>query len=147
VEEVLVMDARRFDTVAATIARRGLLGAALGMSNVLALRTDGRAGPVACLKKQPDERCRRNSECCSGRCRIKKNRTRGRCRCSQLLKPCFENQDWCGDITGLSGSIVCSDKNGFDHIVCCVSNTGPCQSDNDCCSELTCNAGECGPPL
>ncbi len=133
------MDTQRFDAVARAIGRRGFVFAALTGSLPVLSAATATAQADFCTKKGPDERCRRNGDCCSGRCRIKKGKRKGRCRCSQLRKPCFDNFDCCGDITGLQGSIVCSDHPGFSQIVCCVSNTGPCQSTADCCS----TGGEC----
>ena len=140
------MEDRRFDAVARTIGRRGVLGAALVGPPLLLAVTAATAQADFCTKKKPEERCRRNRDCCSGRCKIKRNKRKGRCRCSQLRKPCFENFDCCGDITGLSGSIVCSDHPDFEQIVCCVSTTGSCQSTADCCSSLACFEGECKAP-
>lgn len=140
------MDALRFDAFVRTIGRRAFLASALAGSPLLRSKGVATAQADACAKRSPDERCRRNGDCCSGRCRIKKNKRKGRCRCSALRKPCFDNFDCCGDITGLSGSIVCSDHPGFDQIVCCVSLTGPCQSPADCCSGLDCFEGECKAP-
>lgn len=129
------MDTQRFDAVARAIGRRGFVFAALTGSLPVLSAATATAQADFCTRKSPDERCRRNGDCCSGRC-----------RCSQLRKPCFENFGCCGDITGLQGSIVCSDHPGFSQIVCCVSNTGPCQSTADCCSDLVCFEGECKPP-
>jgi hypothetical protein len=123
-----------------------LLTAALASSFSGLFAAPAAAQADFCTRKQPDERCRRNRDCCSGRCRIKKDKKKGRCRCSQLRKPCFDNFDCCGDITGLAGSIVCSDHPDFSQIVCCVSVTGPCQSIADCCSDLACIDEKCATP-
>lgn len=143
------MDHHRFDALTRVIGRRGVLGAAFGtLIAVLLSRTDASAA-TACNLKGPDERCKRGSDCCSGRCKRKKKKNgkkgKGRCLCSQLLKPCFENFDCRGANPSEPGSIVCSDKNGFSEIVCCVSGTGPCRTDADCCGEFTCESGACGP--
>ena len=80
----------------------------------------------------------------SDRCRHPKNRRTGHCRCSKLLKPCFENSDCCGG-TGLSGGVGCTQPSGGSPtIVCCVLGNGPCKTTADCCSDLTCINKKCG---
>jgi hypothetical protein len=132
------MDGRRFDVVAQMVGRRGLFRSTLALVGFGFLPTRA-AAATACDLQQKGESCQRGTECCSGRC----NRDKTRCRCSALRKPCFENSDCCGDITGLAGSIVCSDKNGFSEIVCCVSESGKCGSSADCCSEFRCRHNKC----
>jgi hypothetical protein len=148
------MDANRFDAFARTTGRRGLVAAALALIGVGSFSRASLAGqPLVCNLSGPGLACRSGSECCSGSC-IKKKRKKkkgkkrkkqkaGTCACSALRQPCFRNQDCCGEITGLAGSIVCSAKAGFAEIVCCVSSTGECESDNDCCDGFSCNNGVC----
>lgn len=91
-----------------------------------------------CESKRSGDACAFGAECGTGVCRD------GSCACSELRQPCFQNFDCCDATTGLAGSVVCSDKDGFAGIVCCVSGTGPCATSADCCSSLTCNSGTCG---
>lgn len=142
------MDAQRFDAFARMVGRRGLLMAALASAGlVLAWRPDTARAAACTPRQQVGKTCRRGSGCCSGRCRRKNDRRKGRCACSALLKPCFDNFDCCARRGGANQDVVCSDKDGFDEIVCCVAPNGQCQDDADCCSEFVCNgSSRCGSP-
>jgi hypothetical protein len=92
-----------------------------------------------CESKVSGDRCTFAAECGSGVC------SGGVCACSALRQPCFQNGDCCDATTGLLGSVLCSDKDGFSGIVCCVSRTGRCVTSDDCCSSDRCDNGTCGP--
>ena len=47
-------------------------------------------------------RCKRNGQCCSGRCRKRRGK-KGRCRCSTQGKRCLETRDCCDG----EGELVC----------------------------------------
>lgn len=139
------MDAHRFDTLVCAIGRRGILRAVLAMVGARLLPAEATAQAVTC-GKQIGARCRRGADCCSRSCQRKKKKKKGRCACSALLKPCFDNFDCCDRVSGANDNVVCSQKDGFAEIVCCVTPPGQCQGDADCCAEFGCNAGQCGPP-
>ncbi len=40
-------------------------------------------------------RCKRNGQCCSGRCRTRRGKKKGRCRCSTQGKRCLDTRDCC----------------------------------------------------
>jgi hypothetical protein len=90
-----------------------------------------------CESKFSGDACTFAEQCGTGVCRG------GLCACSALREPCFQNLDCCDATTGLAGTVLCSDKDGFSGSVCCVSGTGPCVTSADCCSEFTCNSGTC----
>jgi hypothetical protein len=97
------MMTEQFDAAAAALARartrREWIGAlAIAVSGAIL----GRAIPVGagqatvaspCRGKR--SKCRRGGQCCSGRCRKRKSKNRGRCRCSRYLEPCREDGDCC----------------------------------------------------
>jgi hypothetical protein len=137
------MDTDRFDAITRIIGRRGLLRAAVALSGLALASTPDAAAKLVAYGKQIGDRCERDNECCSRRCRRRNNRRTGRCRCSKLRKPCFDNFDCCGG-TGVSGGVVCSQpSSGSSKIVCCVSINGPCETTADCCSDLECRGNTC----
>ena len=42
-------------------------------------------------------RCKRDAQCCSGRCRKRRGKKKGRCRCSPRSARCLETRDCCDD--------------------------------------------------
>jgi hypothetical protein len=40
-------------------------------------------------------RCKQDGHCCSGRCRKRRGKKKGRCRCSTKDKRCLETRDCC----------------------------------------------------
>jgi hypothetical protein len=133
------MDSHRFDAFTKNIGRRGVIRGGLALFGIALLSTREAAAQTACDRKQKGQPCQRDAACCSRRC----NQKTGRCHCSALRKPCFDNFDCCGG-TGLSGGVVCSQPSGgSSKIVCCVSITGRCETTADCCSDLECRGRNC----
>ncbi len=50
-------------------------------------------------------RCKRDGQCCSGRCRKRRGKKKGRCRCSTQGKRCLETRDCCDG----EGELVCDE--------------------------------------
>ncbi|MGH2617660.1 MAG: hypothetical protein ACRDJC_20700 [Thermomicrobiales bacterium] len=142
------MHSRRFDLLTRAIGRRGLLASAL------ALASNGHTplppalaggGPTGCAKRGAGTRCRKNGQCCSGRCKKKKGKRKGKCRCSELRKPCRENTECCGHSDSDLDSPRCDSKAGVQTLICCIGPLGPCTSSADCCLEGECVEGSCEP--
>lgn len=102
------MDNERFDRLARLIcsgSRRqvmsaGLVGAAtlVGLAPAPGARAKRKAvqaeGPCGDGSARQN-RCKRHNQCCTGFCRRRKHRRRGRCRCRKLNQPCRDNQSCC----------------------------------------------------
>jgi hypothetical protein len=95
------MTADRFDRLLAAMmrarSRREMLGALAGATASGALTREAtRARGVhagACLSR--NERCKRKSECCSGRCRHRKGKPKRKCVCSPRGAHCNATSDCC----------------------------------------------------
>jgi hypothetical protein len=107
------MNSGRFDRLTRAIGRRGLLAGAFALAAgslpppdpVFAGKT-----PTGCPKRGVGARCRKDGQCCSGRCAKKQGKRRGKCRCSRLGRPCAENRDCCGHQEDGLGGPICQDK-------------------------------------
>lgn len=102
----------RFDVMAAALARARtrrawIVALTTGMTGIiLGNAGSARAGQVSAAPSCRGKRskCRQGGQCCSGRCRKRQGKKKGRCRCSGFLKPCRKSSDCCS----LSGSpLVC----------------------------------------
>ena len=139
------MDEMRFDLTVRAIGRRGLLRGTLAvLAADLALPfREARAGAAACVKRGPGERCRNGGQCCSNRCRKKKDKRFGRCRCGALNTPCAEDGDCCGHDPFVSTAPVCDvgTLGASQGKRCCKLNQAPCETSFDCCSPFVCDTG------
>lgn len=83
-----------FDTIVAGLARARTRRA---FASAVAAGVAFGAPPIAAAKPCRGKRstCRRNGQCCSGRCRKRQGKSKGRCRCSRYLQPCRKNRDCC----------------------------------------------------
>ena len=136
-----------FDRFTIMTGRRGVV-AALSALPALAMSFEwGSAGPpgLFCGEQAKGERCRKNGQCCSGRCKRKKHKRNGTCRCSALGARCGANTDCCGHEMGTNTTPLCSVKSLGASARCCFDVAGaPCQKDEDCCGERFCGAaGTC----
>jgi hypothetical protein len=140
------VECQDFDTFTATVHRRGLLRAARALLGLALLpAADATAQLVIlCDRKKRGRRCRRDADCCSGRCQRKRSRKRGTCLCSQWRQPCSETSDCCDPEPGELGDLVCSTHDDVPDLVCCGSIEYPCQTNADCCSGLECTGNLCG---
>jgi hypothetical protein len=155
------MDARLFDALTRTLAapgsRRGLLARIASLPILGSLAAIAPSPPDAdaarrskrkrrnntvraegpCGDGSPKaNRCKKNRECCTGRCRKKKN-GRGRCRCFRPGEACTENQQCCPKRSGATcQNGICTRGQPCDI---------PCGA--ECCAEgQTCVEGSCSPP-
>jgi hypothetical protein len=125
----------------ALLTRRTTLATALG---AWLGRTAFTAAPVSagmvefpCLEKGAGERCKRSGQCCSGRCRKRRSKRKGRCQCSRLTKPCGHDTDCCGHVAGDNDTPICSAE--LATAVCCIALGGDCLDTSHCCGDLRCN--------
>ena len=87
-----------FDAVVAALARARTRRAMIGpLASAVAARATFATVHVAAGQQCRGKRstCRRNGQCCSGRCRRRKGTSKGRCRCSRYLEPCRKGRDCC----------------------------------------------------
>lgn len=167
------MDDRRFDALVRTLvtgpasrraALRLLAGGALGgLLPSLGVReaAAGCAGTLACPAgdctgckgtvcgphqkccRPHDAVCTNKSQCCSGRCRIPKGKSRGRCKCTVGTAPCgttgccAANQACVDQASGTCGQCLAGTSEscytgpaGTEGVGRCKAGTRTCQSDN-----------------
>ena len=110
------------------------------------------------------ERCRRDSNCCSVNCKVRRRRggrgrtrrsRRGRCQCAQQGDRCKRDIGCCSGICrtgncdcGLQGEFCSSDNdccsNNCSGQKCqCVKRGDRCTGDRECCGNNRCNGGFC----
>jgi hypothetical protein len=95
------MSDERFDAFLMALARartrRAMLAAVAASTTAATALSDtvwaGRATIEACESK--GERCQEKTDCCSKRCRKRKNAKKGRCRCSREGQRCNDPLDCC----------------------------------------------------
>ncbi|MDQ2653201.1 MAG: pentapeptide repeat-containing protein [Chloroflexota bacterium] len=156
------MDSGQFDRLAQRVGtghRRQVLGAAL--SGIVALvglpaATESRARKRKLKVEGPcgngrikDNRCKRDTQCCTGFCDKKKGkRPYGRCRCRKLNQSCQEDRNCCATagqpMTCVSGACQTTARS-------CVPLGGACTTGGTaCCTDpganATCTAGICRDP-
>lgn len=142
------MDGYRFDRFTLTIARRGLLTSALALTSLGRATSHAAAVTLPCAERGDGDRCRTGGQCCSGRCRKKRGKRNGRCRCSPLGTPCGESPDCCNHRFGDLASPQCDVKDGAAVFRCCKQNGQSCSDSADCCGGMACFAsGLCEFPL
>jgi hypothetical protein len=144
------MDGTRIDALARTVGRRGAVAtllALLGGGLVSLLDADSAvlAGGGICGKKRKGARCRRNTQCCSGRCKRKKNKKRGRCRCSRIGAACSAASDCCPPAF-VNAILPACEGPGSQTTVCCMPPGAACVSDTHCCGIATCENDHCFVP-
>ena len=74
-------------------------------------------------------RCRRDNQCCSFRCRKRRRQSRGKCQCAGAGARCQRDNGCCSGVCR-SGKCDCGDRGDF------------CNNDSDCCSRR-CESGSC----
>lgn len=100
----IIMTDEAFDTIVAAMARArtrralalalaGALAAGYALHGAAPSGGGGVAAAPQCRGKRST--CKRNGQCCSGRCRKRKGKSTGRCRCSRYLEPCRTSRDCC----------------------------------------------------
>lgn len=143
------MDDGGFDALAKVLGRRRLVRAALlgvglgGAATVAAGRRGATAQAEFCQEKPRGSRCRRGGQCCSGRCKRKKGKQRGKCLCGRLRAPCASDGDCCLPAASTPFAPVCEHIGLSDERVCCSLPLGPCAVAEDCCGIAACIAGTC----
>jgi hypothetical protein len=150
------MDTTRFDALTRMIGRRGLLGAALALAGFGKLPDSvegGNNGLVqACDQTGSGGRCKRNDQCCSGICQLKKRKKkkngkkrkkRGRCQCSPLQAGCASVSDCCSPPLLNALLPVCDVRIGNPRTICCMPGGGQCSLDADCCGNAQCVDRHC----
>lgn len=147
-----IVDTDRFDQLARWVNsnnRREVIGAVLAgvaaaFGGAAVNATDARRKVIA---EGPcgnggvkDNRCKRNSQCCTGLCDKKKGKKPyGRCRCRKLTQSCQEDRNCCAT-AGQPMSCVAGACQTTDT---CVPDDGVCSASAACCEGLTCEAGIC----
>jgi hypothetical protein len=139
------MDDRVFDALARGIERRGLLRTALvaaGLGGFVSLVPAGiTAQPDGFCTEQPKGApCRRSRQCCSGRCKKKKRKRQGKCRCSPLQARCSSTNDCCLAIPN-EITVECGCRGMATQRTCCMGLNGHCNESLDCCGENVCRMG------
>ena len=142
------MDAGTFDLLTRCLGRRGALRAALGLiglGGAMAVADDAAAGPTIefCGAKTRGARCRRGRQCCSGRCKRKKGKNKGRCRCSPLGARCATPGDCCPPAFVNAVLPACSVGGTGIEAVCCMPEGAACQRSDDCCGGSDCVDRHC----
>ena len=142
------MDARTFDLLTRLLGRRGAVRALLGLlglGSALAVADDAAAGPTIefCGAKTKGERCRRGRQCCSSRCKRKKGKKKGRCRCSPLGARCATPGDCCPPAFANAVVPACSVGGTSIEAICCMPEGAACQQSDDCCGGSECVDRHC----
>ena len=138
------MDDRVFDALARGIERRGLLRTALlaaGLGRLATVTPSAHAGPIIdgfCEEKPKGGRCRRGGQCCSGRCKKKKNKRKGKCQCSPLQARCSSGDDCCPPAVVNALLPECLFRSDDQQRTCCMEAPGHCSEDADCCGNAEC---------
>lgn len=88
----------QFDAMLSALARartRREMLAALGIATagIAAADVPGEAQNNGC--RGVASRCKRDTQCCSGRCRQRRGKKKGRCRCSTQGNRCLVTRDCC----------------------------------------------------
>lgn len=133
------MDGHRFDLVGTWLARhhgrcttrRGLVAGALAIGL-------GRLSPeeAAAACKQDGQKCGKDKECCSKKCKGQK------CRCKSLRETCTGTTGTADNTC--CGSLFCSTNGCGEQKRCCKPLGDTCQSNCDCCIDgAQCQGGEC----
>jgi hypothetical protein len=139
------MDDHRFDALTRGIERRGLLGALLlaaGWGGFATFAPGAQAGGGFCPEKPKGGRCRNDGQCCSGRCKKKKGKRKGKCLCSPLQVRCSSSNDCCPPKMLNAVDPSCDLRGDALERTCCMGSQGHCSEDADCCGI----AGCVGPP-
>jgi hypothetical protein len=142
------MHDERFDLLTRTLGRRGVARLLLGLAGLTPLAVagdDATAGPQDnfCEIKGKGERCRRGNQCCSGSCKRRKGKKRGKCRCSPLQAPCSGDFDCC-PLSPVNQLIpTCGQRDMNVVTTCCLGPGGHCTENADCCGVAACTGGEC----
>ncbi|MGH2615501.1 MAG: hypothetical protein ACRDJC_09705 [Thermomicrobiales bacterium] len=142
------MNDSRFDVLSRAIGRRGLLAGVLALVTLGEERREASAVTLPCAERGEGQRCRSGGQCCSNRCRKKKGKRKGKCRCSPLGAKCGEAADCCNHRAGDPSSPQCDVKDGSAVFLCCKNNGQSCVETADCCGGMVCFAsGLCEFPL
>jgi hypothetical protein len=147
------VDSGQFDRLAQRVGtghRRQVLGVAL--SGIVALvglpaATESRARKRKLTVEGPcgngrikDNRCQRDTQCCTGFCDKKKGkRPYGRCRCRKLNQSCREDRNCCAT----AGQPMSCVAGTCQTTTSCVPQGGTCGDGTVCCTGLECQAGTC----
>jgi hypothetical protein len=142
------MDATTFDLLTRVLGRRAAVRAALGLvglGGAVAGTDNAAAGPTIafCEAKTKGARCRRGRQCCSGRCKRKKGKHKGRCRCSPLGARCATLDDCCPPAFVNAVLPACSVGGASVAAVCCMPEGAACQRSDDCCGGSECVDRHC----
>ena len=151
------MDSGQFDRLAQRIGtghRRQVLGAAL--SGIVALVGLPAAPETRARKRKvkvegpcgngriKDNRCKRDTQCCTGFCDKKKGKAPyGRCRCRKLNQSCQEDRNCCATADQPMSCVAGTCQTTGS----CVAQGGPCGDETVCCTGLECLAGTCEEPV
>jgi hypothetical protein len=132
------VDAIRFDALTRSLGRRGLLRSSLvltgfGSAVLLAIDETAAAARPVCDDLPKKAKCRNDDECCSERCRKKKGRKKGKCRCSRLQGRCTKDTDCCGHDPADETSPICGIVEGnLEETECCVPDGSTCFRNGFC---------------
>lgn len=136
----------RFDRLTHLVGRRGVVRGLLGLvglGGVLSLAPDPVAALSFCTERRKDAPCKKHGQCCSGKCKKRKGKRKGKCRCGGLQAHCAADTDCCGQSASDATSPQC-DFNGVSIIaVCCAPVLGACAATDDCCGAASCSDGLC----
>jgi hypothetical protein len=140
------MDNARFDAMTRQVGRRGVVRGLLGivsLGGVLPWASEPVAALAFCTERRENAPCKKNGQCCSGKCKKRKGKKKGKCRCGGLQAHCANDTDCCGQSASVATSPQC-DFNGVSIIaVCCAPNLGECETTDDCCGTASCSDGLC----
>lgn len=106
-------------------SRRSLIGAVASLAAVSGLLSLGARDAAAC--KNPGAKCKKNKQCCNGRCKGKKGKKR--CRCFKVGTACPPAAS-----ASCCGAMDCGYNACVDGSTCCLpAGAVGCTSDCDCC--------------
>ena len=134
------MDSASFDRFArllgGAVTRRAGIGVAAAAVLGRPAAALARPGSSSQCGKRRTSACRRDSDCCNGRCDTSKGKTNvdglGRCRCARRNEQCGDNRDCC---SRKKQGMVCLGG------IC----TAPCAANGTTCDQTTvCCSGTCG---
>jgi hypothetical protein len=140
------MDTIRFDALARLVGRRGIIRGMVGIAGLggaLTILPEPAAALSFCTLRATRATCKHDAQCCSGDCKRRKRRKRGKCRCSGLQETCSADTDCCEHDSDDDESPVCTFNGVGTVAVCCSPVGGDCEVDDDCCGTADCFQGFC----
>jgi hypothetical protein len=143
------MDPTHFDAVTRLVGRRGIVRGLLGfaaLAGATVILPHPATALTFCIDRPKNAPCKKNGQCCSGRCKKRKGRRKGKCRCGGFQAECSVDTDCCGHDPSDSHSPECSFNGASTVAVCCSPLNAPCGGWDDCCGDGFCLGGLCSLP-